>query len=635
MSEERHGFEAEVSKILHMMVHSVYSEREVFIRELVSNASDACDKLRYEAITTPDLIADNPDFAIHMTADPEAKTLVISDNGIGMDRDEMIENLGTIARSGTSKFAEQLSGDAKQDVSLIGQFGVGFYSAFMVADKVDVLSKKAGSDKAHEWSSDGLGEFVIRDAEKASRGTDIIMHLKDDAEEFLERFRLEHIVKTYSDHVAVPITLSIVGEETKKGDDDEEAEDPSKTPLNTASALWLRAKSDISDEQYNEFYRSVSHAFDDPSLTLHYKAEGVLEYSVLLYIPTNRPHDLFDPARKSRVKLYVRRVFISDECEDIIPSYLRFMRGVIDSQDLPLNISREMLQNNPVVTRIRKAVTNKILSTLEKTAEKQPEEYAKIWDAFGPVIKEGLYEDHERRESLLKLTRFKSTHSDDWTSLADYVSRMKDKQNEIYYITGPNEAAVRNSPQLEGFKDRDIEVLLLSDPVDDFWLTMVGDFDGKPLKSVTKGGVNLDDVAEKANKDDKADNANEDEVSALIAILKDKLGEQVKDVRSSGRLSSSAVCLVADDNDMDMHLERLLSAQNAGSLKAKRILEINPSHNLIKAMASKAKDGQGFDDFEDWSLLLLDQAKILEGDELDDVAAFAKRMSKVMASGIA
>lgn len=627
MAEERHGFEAEVSKILHMMVHSVYSEREVFIRELVSNASDACDKLRYQAITSPELIADNPNFSIHLSVDAAAKTLTLSDNGIGMDHDDLISHLGTIARSGTGAFAEQLSGDAKKDVSLIGQFGVGFYSAFMVADKVHVISKKAGTDKAHEWVSDGLGEYVVRDAEKANRGTDIIMHLKDDAEEFLDRHRLEHIIKTYSDHVAIPITLSILGAD--KSDDDDADTDAQDGPINSASALWLRPKSEISDEQYGEFYRSVSHAFDDPSLTVHYKAEGVLEYSVLLYVPTNRPHDLFDPARKSRVKLYVKRVFISDECEEIIPSYLRFMRGVVDSQDLPLNISREMLQNNPVVSRIRKAVTNKILSTFEKTAEKQPEDYQKIWEAFGPVIKEGLYEDHERRESLLKLARFKSTAVEGWTSLADYVSRMKDKQSEIYYITGTNEATIANSPQLEGFKARDIEVLLLSDAVDDFWLTMIGDFDGKPLKSITKGGVDLDSVAEKKVKDNDADKASDAEMDSLIAILKDKLSTKVKDVRTSGRLADSAVCLVADENDMDMHLERLLATQTPG-MKSQRILEINPAHALIKRMACKATAGEGFDEFDDWSQLLLDQAKIIEGDDLDDVAAFSRRMNKVM-----
>lgn len=609
---EKHGFQAEVSKLLHMMVHAVYSEREIFLRELISNASDACDKLRYEALTRSELATEG-DFAISLTLDKDAKTVTVSDNGIGMNKEDLISHLGTIARSGTENFMKNLSGDKSEDVNLIGQFGVGFYSVFMVADKVDVISRKAGEEKGWRWTSDGLGEYEISPANKVGNGTEIIMHIKEDAEEFLEEHRLRTIIKTYSDHITIPIKL-LGGEE--------------ESQLNEATALWVRPKSDITEEQYKEFYHHVGHAFDDPWMTLHYRAEGMIEYTVLMFIPTQQPMDLFDPARRPRTKLYVKRIFITDDCEDLIPGYMRFMRGVVDSQDLPLNISREMLQNNPVMTKIKKAVTNRILSELEKKADKDPEAYNAFWKNFGAVLKEGIYEDFERRDQILKLARFESTTQEGLTSLADYVSRMKDGEDVIYYITGDNAEHARRSPQLEGFSAKGTEVLLFTDPVDDFWLQMVPEFDGKKLQSVTKGTVEKDD-------EKKEDEKPAPEMEALIGLLKTNLGDQVKDVRLSKRLTSSAVCLVADDGDMDMHMERILKMHDKlGDAGSTRVLEINAENGLIKALGKKATDDGSVELLKDASFLLLDQARIMEGEIPDDPTAFAKRLSDIMVSGI-
>lgn len=622
---EKHEFQAEVSKILHLMVHAVYSEREIFLRELISNASDACDKLRYAALTDGGLIAGDSDLRVEISADAVAKTLTIVDNGIGMNHDDLVENLGTIARSGTARFLEQLSGEKSKDVSLIGQFGVGFYSAFMVADKVVVTSRRAGEDQAWAWESDGLGSYTVAKAERAARGTSIVLHMKPDAGEFLEPPRLRTIIKTYSDHIAVPIILH----ETKDGQDAPEA-------VNQGSALWTRSKSDITAQQYKEFYHHAAHAFDDPWATLHYNAEGVQEYSVLLFVPGARPFDLFDPARKSRVKLYVKRVFITDDCEEILPGYLRFMRGVIDSQDLPLNISREMLQHNPVLARIRKGVTNKILGEFEKRAASEPESYLKFWENFGAVLKEGIYEDHDRRDQLVKLARFHSTASETPASLADYVSRMKEGQKSVYYITADTVEAARRSPQLEGFKARGLEVLLLTDAVDDFWLQMVPEFDGKPLKSVTRGGGELADLP-KAEGDDKT--AGKTEAPAgmdkLIAALKEVLGADVKDVRVSDRLTESPVCLVADDGDLDMHIQRLLKQHNQLNQSTARILELNPDHDLIRQLARRADEDGALDALRDPAFLLLDQARIIEGETLPDPAAFGRRLASVMQMGFA
>ncbi|MDP6689688.1 MAG: molecular chaperone HtpG [Alphaproteobacteria bacterium] len=619
MSEETLSFQTEVAKLLRLMVNSVYSDKEVFLRELISNASDACDKARYLSIIEPDILADDPDFKVRIVVDKEARTLSLSDNGIGMDRDGLISDLGTIARSGTAAFMENLSGDAAQDTQMIGQFGVGFYSVFMVADKVEVTSRRAGDEAAWVWTSDGLGEFTIDEGAREGRGTTILIHLKEGEDEWLEEQRLQTVVKKYSDHIALPILLTI--------DDGEEA------AANEASAIWSRPKNEITDEQYAEFYHHVGHAMDDPWLTIHYKAEGKIEYSGLLFVPTRRPFDLFDPARRHAVKLYVRRVFITDEAEGLIPSYLRFLRGIVDSEDLPLNISREMLQNSPLIRHMNQAVTRRVLTELGKKAEKEPEQYAEFWENFGSVLKEGLYEDHERQADLLELVRFRSTAGEDLVSLKDYVARMKEGQEAIYYITGDDQQTLETSPHLEGFRARGVEVLLLSDPVDDFWLSAVFEYEGHALTSATRGSADLSNLGEEEAKDeaDETEPAGDTELATLIALVKQTLGEAVKDVRTTDRLTDSAVCLVADDGDMDMRLERMLKAHNQLSTDSVRILEINPKHDLIKNMAGAASRGGAADDLADLAFLLLDQARIIEGEALPDPAAFSRRMATVMA----
>jgi len=621
---EKHNFQAEVSKLLHMMVHSVYSEREIFLRELISNASDACDKLRYEALTRPELIKGDPDFRVTITVDDTENTLTLSDNGIGMSHDDLVSHLGTIARSGTSAFMEKMAeatkGDKGEDVTMIGQFGVGFYSVFMVTDNVRVISRRAGADESWCWQSDGVGDYSLSPAERAERGTDIIIHIKDDAKEFLEEFRIRSIIKTYSDHIAIPIILTL----TRDGEEKSEK-------INAGTALWTRPKSDITDEQYKEFYHHVSHAMDEPWLTLHYRAEGVIEYSVLMFIPSQPPMDLFDPSRKSRAKLYVKRIFITDDCEDLIPGYLRFMRGIVDSEDLPLNISREMLQNNPVLAKIRTAVTKKILSELEKKAKKDPDAYATFWKAFGAVLKEGIYEDFSRRDQLLGLARFETTGAEGLQSLEDYVGRMKDDQENIYYITGDSLDVAKRSPQLEGFRAKGIEVLFLTDAVDDFWLQMVPEYDGKKFQSVTRGAADLDD--KKADSDDKDDETTP-EMTALIGVLKTSLEGAVKDVRLSSRLTDSAVCLVAEEGDMDIHLQRILKQNQQLDQTTPRVLEINADHALIRAIAAEAVKENSVDKLKDDAQLLLDQARIMEGEMPEDPVAFAHRLSSIMTRGL-
>lgn len=620
MTTEKHGFEAEVSRLLHMLVHSVYSEREIFLRELISNASDACDKLRYEGLTNADLLKSAGEFSIDIRLDKQTNTLTISDNGIGMNKEDLISHLGTIARSGTSAFMENISGNEKKDVNLIGQFGVGFYSVFMVADKVEVLSRKAGEDAAWLWASDGIGEYTISPAEKAGNGTSIMLHIKDDAKEFIDVYCLKNIIKTYSDHITLPITL------ISKNEDEKAEEEETSEKINDGNALWARSKSEITDDQYKEFYHHLAHAFDDPATTIHYRAEGKIEYTVLLFIPSQQPMDLFDPARKTKVKLYVKRVFITDDCEDLLPSYLRFMRGVVDSEDLPLNISREMLQNNPVMRSIKNAVTKRILSELDKKADKDPDGFNEFWKSFGPVLKEGIYEDFERRDQILKMSRFETTADKGLSTLDDYVSRMKKGQDTIYYITADSLKAAKRSPQLEGFKAKKIEVLYFTDPVDEFWLQMMPEYEGKKFASVTRGSADLDD-----KKADKKKKKQTPEIDALIGVLKTNLGEAVKDVRVSNRLTDSAVCLVADDNDMDIHLERILKMHNKldGTTSA-RVMEINADNQLIKALGEQATRDGSVDALKDASQILLDQARIMEGDLPDDPVAFAARLSTFM-----
>ena len=619
MTQETRNFQAEVSRLLEIVAHSLYSEKEIFLRELISNASDACDRLRYAALTEPALADGDSSYKVVLTPDKSARTLTVADNGIGMSHDELIENLGTIARSGTAAFLNQLSGDARKDMSLIGQFGVGFYSAFMVADKVEVLSRKAGEGEGWRWVSDGKGEFTIEPLPDAARGAAIIVHLREGEDEYLDPTKLRAIVKTYSDHVGLPIVLREGGKEET---------------LNTASALWTRPRTEITPEQYKEFYHHVGHNFDDPWLTLHAKAEGVLEYTSLLFVPSTKPFDLFDPERKSRVKLYVRRVFITDEGTDLLPPYLRFLRGVVDSEDLPLNLSREMLQSNPMAARIRQQLTRRVLGELAKKAEESAEEYAKFWENFGAVLKEGLYEDREQRETLLGLARFRSTARDGLVSLDEYVAAMKPGQDAIYTMTGDSLDVVKRSPQLEGFRARGIEVLLLTDPIDEFWLPAIGTHKEKPFKSATRGGVDLDKITPPEERTETEKPQPPARLASLIAIFKLALGEAVKDVRSSDRLTDSAVCLVADEGDMDMHLERLLKQHRQLDSASKRILELNPRHKLIERLAATVGETGASDQLSEFAWLLLDQARIVEGEQLPDPPAFARRLAALLERGL-
>jgi molecular chaperone HtpG len=622
---ENRSFEADVSRLLHMMVHSVYSDRDVFLRELVSNAADACEKLRYEAIARPELLGDDAKLAITIAADPEGNTLSISDNGIGMSRDEMIEALGTIARSGTRAFMEQIeaakdASKGKEGTQLIGQFGVGFYSSFMVASEVDVVSRRAGSDEAWRWSSDGKGEFsvspvAIEDAPQ--RGTTVTLKLLDDAKTYAERWTLERTVKAQSGHVPVPITL---------------VEKPGAEPaaLADGAALWTKPKSEITSEDYTDFYRSVAAQYDEPAATVHFRAEGRHEYTALAFVPGSKPFDLFDADRKGRMKLYVKRVFITDEAE-LLPRYLRFVRGLVDTADLPLNVSREMIQDSPLLAAIKKGVTNRILSDLKKLAESEPETFARIWENFGPVVKEGLYEDFERREQLLGLSRFTTTASGDaQRSLTDYVAALKENQTAIYYIVGDDAARIAASPQLEGFRARGIEVLLLSDPVDSFWASAAPDFEGKPFKSITQGAADLSLIP---LLDGKAEARPETtaEVTTLIEALKQVLAEEVADVRASDRLTDSAVCLVAADKGPDRQFEKLLSAAGRLDSAAKPILEINPQHALIGRLAGLQDQALR----DDLAHLLLDEARVLDGERPADARAFSARLGRLMAKGLA
>jgi molecular chaperone HtpG len=608
-------FQAEVAELLHLMVHSVYSETDIFLRELISNASDACDKLRYEAIAVPDLMADGAAPRIRIAPDKKADKLSVTDNGIGMDRQELIDNLGTIARSGTKSFLSRLT-EAKDGAGLIGQFGVGFYAAFMVADRIVVTSRRAGTGEVWVWSSSGGSGFDIApgsedDARRVTRGTEIVLHLKDDAKKYLETYEIERVVRAYSDNIQFPIELV--------------PEEGEPRQINSASALWQRPKSDLSAEDYKQAYQAIAGAFDDPAMTLHYRAEGRQSYAVLLFAPSAKPFDLFEPHRKGKVKLYVRRVFIADDAE-LLPAYLRFIRGVIDSEDLPLNISREMLQNNPQLAQIRKAVTTRVISELETLGDKEPEAFARIWDGFGPVIKEGIWEDYERREKLLGLSRFTTTAGEN-RSLKQYVEDLKPNQTEIYYLTGESVDRLKANPKLESAKARGIEVLLLTDPVDAFWTSAPLDFGGKPLKSLSQGDIDLGlipQLEEKSEEDKDRPRADE---AAVIAVIKDTLGARVSDVRASQRLTSSASCLIAGGNGQDRALERLLAAQNKGS-GTKPILEINMRHPLVAAIS-----GDG-DTARDLSFLLLEQAQILDGELPEDPAAFAVRLNQLVLRGL-
>jgi molecular chaperone HtpG len=613
------AFQAEVARLLDLMVHAVYTDREIFLRELISNASDACDKLRYEAIARPDLAGDDR-LVIRITPDKLAGTLTVADNGIGMDRDELIDNLGTIARSGTRAFLDRLN-EAPDGASLIGQFGVGFYSAFMVADAIEVTSRKAGADRACVWRSDGPGGFTVREAPRRRgkalrRGTEVKIKLKADARQFLEPGELERIVRTYSDHILFPVELVEGSGEPRQ--------------VNAARALWQRARSEVKSEEYAEVYRTLTGHLDQPALTIHYKAEGRQAYAVLLFVPQLRPLDLFDPLRKGRVKLYVRRVFITDEA-DLLPSYLRFVRGVVDSEDVPLNISREMLQSNPVVGQIRKALTTRVLSELEGLAGRDASAYEAVWDAFGGVLKEGLYEDRERRETLLRLARFRSTVPG-WRSLKDYVGALRPNQTEIYYLVGDSLERLKASPQLEAARARGIEVLLLTDAIDHFWTAVGASFEGKPLKSLTHGDVDLGLVPHQDGGEQTPEPA--PAPSDLVGKLKSALADSVSDVRVSRRLVRSAVCLVAPGQGPDRGLERILSRQALG-MTGKPVLEINVEHPLVKAIAQRITRPDASESVAaDLAALLLDEAHILEGEAPADPQRFAERMNRLLVEAL-
>jgi len=627
--KETLGFQAEVKQLLQLMIHSLYSNKEIFLRELVSNASDACDKLRFAAIAQPELLEGHAELAIGIEIDKAARTLTVSDNGIGMSRDEAIEHLGTIARSGTREFFARLTGDQQKDAQLIGQFGVGFYSSFIVADRVTVLTRRAGqpADTAVRWESDGGGEFTVEPAERAESGTDVTLQLREGEDELLETERLRHIVTRYSDHISLPIRMR-----TETWDAETKAMKPSEAPevVNQASALWARSKSEISDEQYRAFYKHVSHDFGEPLAWTHNRVEGRNEYIQLLYLPERAPFDLWDRHQRHGIKLYVRRVFIMEDAEQLLPPYLRFVRGVIDSNDLPLNVSRELLQESRDVRMIREGSAKRILSMLEDMAENDKEKFATFWAQFGQVFKEGIGEDAANRERIAKLLRFASTANDgpeQNVSLTEYLGRMKDKQDSIYYATADSWEAARSSPHLEIFRKKGIEVLLLADRVDEWMLSFLHEFDGKPLASVAKGGLDLDALADEAEKAEQQKTV--DDAKDLIARLKAALGERVKDVRPTFRLTDSPACLVADANEMSAHLQRLLKSagQKLPGTESKPILEINPKHPLVERLQADQADAARL---ADWANLLFEQAQLAEGGPLEDPAGFVRRLNRML-----
>lgn len=608
--KETLGFQAEVSQLLKLMIHSLYSNKEIFLRELISNASDACDKLRFEGLSDDALYENDPELKIRVAFDKDARTITLSDNGIGMSRQEVIDNIGTIARSGTKEFLQRLTGDQAKDAHLIGQFGVGFYSAFIVADKVSLTTRRAGLGAEHgvRWESAGEGDFSLETVEKPSRGTEIVLHLKEGEDEFLADWRLQSIIRKYSDHITLPIVMKAEGK-----DEDH--------TVNQANALWARPKSEITQEQYDEFYKHVAHDFEAPLAHVHARVEGRQEYTQLLYIPARAPFDLWDRERRHGVKLYVRRVFIMDDAEQLMPSYLRFVRGVIDSSDLPLNVSREILQASRDIESIRAGSVKKVLDLLDGL---EAEKYATFWKEFGLVLKEGVGEDHANKERIAKLLRFATTHADtaDQTvSLADYIGRMKEGQDKIYYLTAETFAAAKNSPHLEVFRKKGIEVLLLSDRVDEWMVSSLPEFEGKQLQSVAKGGLDLGSLEDEQEKE--AQKMEADEFKDLLEKMQQSLGDKVKEVRVTHRLTDSASCLVADSGDLSANLERMLKAAGQKVPSSKPILEINPGHPMVKKL--KAEMGQ--ERFGDWSHILFDQALLAEGGQLEDPAGFVHRLN--------
>ena len=635
-NDEKMAFETDVFRLLDIVTNALYSNTDVFLRELISNAADACDRLRYEALQTPDLTKESAPFNIRLTPENNETTLTITDNGIGMNREELIENLGTIARSGTAAILENLKNAQKdQDVNLIGQFGVGFYASFMVAKQVDVISRKAGEDQAWCWSSDGQTGYTIREASKEQatllndpHGTAIILHMKSDGLDYLLEDKIKQIVLEYSDHVEVPIYLN---DKFKSNEENKAAE-----PINAASALWTRPKNDITPEQYKDFYHHIGNVFDEPIMTSHWTAEGKIEYTALLYIPSMRPWDLYDPERKNALRLYVKRVFISDQLDSLIYPWMRFVRGIVDSQDLPLNISREMLQTNPVIQKIRNGVTKKILSEIDKLSRNDEEAFTTLWHQFGAVIKEGLYDAVEHRDDIFKICRFFTTNDNAKpTTLKDYIERMNDEQDVIYYMSGDNIESLRSSPQIEGFTARGLEVLLMTDTVDEFWLQQISEFDGKKFQSITKGSVDLDKFDKKEDKPEtaKEENTNVD-MDALTTYLQTQLSEHIAFARTSRRLVDSPVCLVADDGGVDMHMEQVLKIQQKYEPNRKPVLEINPKHKLVQKLSDMAQNDKENALLKDAAQMLYDQALIIQGQPLPDRSGFAKRMANFMEKGL-
>ena len=626
--KETLGFQTEVKQLLNLMIHSLYSNKEIFLRELISNASDAVDKLRFEALSNNSLYGNDAVLRISVAIDKAKRTITIADNGIGMSREEVIANIGTIARSGTREFFQALTGDAAKDANLIGQFGVGFYSSFIVADRVTLLTRRAGlaADQAVRWESDGGGEFTIEGATREARGTDVILHLKKDEDELLDNWKIKSILKRYSDHIPVPILMKKQEWDKEKSAYLETGEDET---VNQAGALWARPKADISDEQYQEFFQHISHGLGNPLAWTHSRVEGRHEYTQLLYIPEQAPFDVWDRSHRHGIRLYVRRVFIMDDAEQLMPNYLRFVRGVIDSNDLPLNISREILQESRDVRAIREGSVKKVLSLLEDIADSQKDKFAAFWKQFGAIFKEGMGEDGANRERIARICRFASTFTDSaeqTVTLPEYMSRMKEGQDAIYYVTADSFAATRNSPHLEVFRKKGIEVLLLSERVDEFWLGALNEFEGKPLQSVARGGLDLGKLEDEAEK--QAHEKQAEDFKDLIERVKKVLGERVKDVRVTHRLTDSPACLVADENDFSGNLVRMLKAVGQPAPASKPILELNPEHALV-ARLNASKDGADAH-FEDWTLVLFDQALLAEGGQLEDPASFVKRLNALM-----
>ena len=616
MTKETIEFKAEVAKVLDIVIHSLYSHKEIFLRELISNATDACDKLRYAALLHPEL-ASKDAFKITLIPNKKEKTLTIKDNGIGMNKEDLINHLGTIARSGSAEFIQSLSGDKQKDMALIGQFGVGFYASFMVADKVIVHTKKAGDTMGYTWESNGLGSFSINENKELDKnGTSIILHLKKEALEYLDPIRIRFLVKQYSDHISIPVVLEENGKEET---------------LNTASALWTRPKSEITPEQYKDFYQSVSHAFDNPWMTLHYRAEGAIEYTALLFIPEKAPFNLFQPDRKSNIQLYVNRVFISDDIPDFMPYFLRFVCGVIDTKDLPLNVSREMLQQTPVLTKIKTGLTRRILSELKKRAEKS-DEYNAFWNQFGIVFKEGLYEPNNQQTEIADLCRFHTLNQPGLVSFEEYVKKMPKEQEYIYYITGSDLETLRHNPQLEGFTARGLDVLLLTDPIDEFWTQTFTEFKGKKIVSVMHAGAELNKIKPAIEKDSAA--LSSEQEAALIKKMKDVLESQV-DIQATDRLTKSAVALITPAGQMSMHLERLMHAHGQQTnFNSQRILQINPKHPLILKLADLMNNASLLEQFKDTVLMLFDGALLAEGEPIKNPAAYTERLNKILLNGL-